>query len=342
MAHIAILTIPARGHVLPTIDLVDELTRRGHRVTYLAPEGWTAAAEKHGARAVHYASTLRPTAGRPVSPGEFAAWLPFVLLNESETVLPQLRAALGGDVPDLLVADRTAYVTARVLSAGWKRPTVVLATSFAANEHWSIATATGQQTVLDPEHPAYRALSEKLGPHGLTVEEMTRAIADHTVVTVPREFQYRAETFGDEFTFTGPLLRTRLSHPRRRRPGTVYLSMGTAFTDRPEIARAVEGLDVTGPGDDQLDVLSEADVFVTHAGMGSVLEGLWYGVSLVCVPWSTEQRLVAERVEQLGLGRVVEPAGIRAALTGKPLGSSDFVRASPGAPAAADALERLL
>ena len=88
MAHIALLTIPATGHVLPTLDLVAELTSRGHRVTYLAPAGWTSRAEQAGARAVTYRSTLtsRPTTiDRDAA--ELAAWLPFVLLNEEGRVV---------------------------------------------------------------------------------------------------------------------------------------------------------------------------------------------------------------------------------------------------------------
>jgi UDP:flavonoid glycosyltransferase YjiC (YdhE family) len=32
--HVAFVSIPAHGHVNPTLPLVAELVRRGHRVTY--------------------------------------------------------------------------------------------------------------------------------------------------------------------------------------------------------------------------------------------------------------------------------------------------------------------
>jgi len=32
--HISFITAPAPGHVYPTLPLVQELTRRGHRVSY--------------------------------------------------------------------------------------------------------------------------------------------------------------------------------------------------------------------------------------------------------------------------------------------------------------------
>ena len=33
-AHIAMVSIPAHGHVHPSLEVIRELVRRGHRVTY--------------------------------------------------------------------------------------------------------------------------------------------------------------------------------------------------------------------------------------------------------------------------------------------------------------------
>jgi MGT family glycosyltransferase len=48
--------------------------------------------------------------------------------------------------------------------------------------------------------------------------------------------------------------------------------------------------------------LKRAAVFITHAGMNSVQEGLYFGVPLILVPQQTEQSFVALRAEQLGVG----------------------------------------
>ena len=53
---------------------------------------------------------------------------------------------------------------------------------------------------------------------------------------------------------------------------------------------------------DQIAVLSQADVFLTHCGMNSVNESLYYKVPLVMYPQTSEQDGVATRVEQLGAG----------------------------------------
>ncbi len=53
---------------------------------------------------------------------------------------------------------------------------------------------------------------------------------------------------------------------------------------------------------DQMAVLSIADAFITHCGMNSVSEGLYYKVPLVLFPQTPEQGAVARRTEELGAG----------------------------------------
>jgi UDP:flavonoid glycosyltransferase YjiC (YdhE family) len=50
-------------------------------------------------------------------------------------------------------------------------------------------------------------------------------------------------------------------------------------------------------------------LFVTHGGMNSVHEGLYYDVPLVLAPQQTEQRVVSLRVEALGAGVMLRRQG---------------------------------
>jgi MGT family glycosyltransferase len=66
------------------------------------------------------------------------------------------------------------------------------------------------------------------------------------------------------------------------------------------------------PSVPQLEVLQQTTAFVTHGGMNSVMEALWYGVPLVVVPQMAEQAITARRVEELGLGLALEKSAVTA------------------------------
>jgi MGT family glycosyltransferase len=109
----------------------------------------------------------------------------------------------------------------------------------------------------------------------------------------------------------------------------VYVSLGTIHNERPGFyAAVVEGLRTlpcrvlvaTGPKFDlactadvperfrmvpftpQLEVLQQASVFISHAGMNSLNESLYFGVPLLLVPQTVEQEVNARRVRSLGAG----------------------------------------
>jgi MGT family glycosyltransferase len=56
----------------------------------------------------------------------------------------------------------------------------------------------------------------------------------------------------------------------------------------------------------QLEILSRADLFISHGGMNSTMESLRFGVPLVVVPQMWEQEMNGRRAQELGLGRVLD------------------------------------
>ena len=55
----------------------------------------------------------------------------------------------------------------------------------------------------------------------------------------------------------------------------------------------------------QLDILQREDLFITHAGMNGVQEGLYYGVPMVFVPQQMEQFINARIAEAKGVGIII-------------------------------------
>ncbi len=95
-SHIAFFNVPAVGHVYPTLAVVAELVRRGHRVTYTTIEKRRPVIEATGATALTYRS-LRPADSAPgLPPPKRTGYISQTLLNfllEAETALDQLGPA---------------------------------------------------------------------------------------------------------------------------------------------------------------------------------------------------------------------------------------------------------
>jgi MGT family glycosyltransferase len=165
------------------------------------------------------------------------------------------------------------------------------------------------------------------------------------LVFLPKEFQVASETFDDSrFAFVGPGTGPSGEGPRYPAPepswtppgngrNVVLLSLGSSHTPgQAEFLRScvheladspwhlVVALghrvcaDELGPqaGNVEVhqwlhypDVLRHASAFVTHGGMGSLMTSLTSGVPVVLVPWHLDQRVIARRAAELGLGRAL-------------------------------------
>jgi MGT family glycosyltransferase len=171
-----------------------------------------------------------------------------------------------------------------------------------------------------------------LRQHGYPVDKLTDLLQNDdrtdTIVYTAREFQPQGETFPrDCYAFVGPSLPAGIAETEKKARPLVYISLGTVLHQNPDFYRscaaALGELDMdvvvsVGAGNDfpgavpsnfrtaervdQLAVLSRADAFVTHCGMNSASEAIWFGVPTVLFPQQSEEEAVAGRMEELGLG----------------------------------------
>lgn len=343
-AHIGFFTIPAHGHVNPTLGLITELVSRGHRVSYAVTDALVAPVVEAGATPVRYTSLLpgSPTAARQEWPDdEVEARLMF--LEETKFVVPQLEAAFAADLPDLVIYDLPDFL---VLAEKWGVPALQLCPTHVYTEDL--------ESVLDmtptPEKRAVeRAYDEYFAEQGLALTHEVLVHPRRCIVTIPRSFQYFGDTASDVYTFVGPMLTERASQGDWQAPDdrpVLVISLGSAYNDRLDFfqrcLRAFADLDwhvvmSVGRSVDpaelgevpanfevhqwipQLRVLSQASAFITHAGMGGTMEGLHHGVPLIAVPQAADQFMNAARIEELGLGvrldsQTATPEQLRAAL----------------------------
>ncbi|MGV0578542.1 macrolide family glycosyltransferase [Mycolicibacterium elephantis] len=387
MSHIAVCVSAGTGHVNPTLGVAEELLARGHRVTYAATTEHSARVADVGARLVPYRSTM----GGPEPPPQFTAEdfhrATHAALREAESVLPQVLSGFRGEEPDLVLHDATVAWWGRMAAAAWDVPVVACWPNFVGNRHWSL----NRYVKINPAHPKLLLMLWRVHRvarrHGLTALNLLQAAgADAQLVFLPRAFQFAGETFGPPYEFVGPCLTERPSDGTWEPPTdreVVLVSLGTAYHDRIDFFRACVTAFADAPwhvvlaiGDKvdpaalgptpphvevrrtvpQLQVLHHASAFVSHAGMGSTMEALSFGVPIVAVPQMTEQQANADRIAQLGLGVRLSPNDVgaerlRAAVsdvTSSPALAEnlrhmqDEIRSAGGAPAAADAIERAL
>ncbi|MEV0456685.1 macrolide family glycosyltransferase [Catellatospora methionotrophica] len=348
--HIAFFNIPALGHVTPTLALVEELTRRGHRVSYACVEQRRPLLEAVGATVRSYRS-LRPadsdpTVRAPARSGYLGQTL-LSFLDEAVNAWAQLAAGYRADPPDLIVYDRMAFA-GRVLAAQLNVPTVQLWPMLVSNEYWSLAQLPDAVDPTDPALLTYHVKLESfLAAHcpDLDPAQFLTPVPHRHLSFYPRAFQPAGELFDSSYRFVGPCLRRTSGRWRPPADGPLVLvTLGTIYNADPGFYRCAieafagtpwhvvlavgERIDVGALGRlpsnmelhrvvPQLDVLAHATALACHAGMGGIMEAMAFGVPVLAVPQTLEQEANAARVEELALGVRTAPAGLTPAVLGQ-------------------------
>ena len=387
MATIVFFCIPAHGHTNPTLNVVRELTARGHRVVYYSYDEFREKIEDAGAEFISCNGNdaqLHLTKEEGAKIGADLALSTRVLVDTTLSLDEPVCRAMERLRPDCIVADSMA-VWGKAVAKKLGIPFVCSTTTFAFNkESAKIMPHSLRETLsMILSLGKVNAQVKRLRQAGYPVKSVLDLIGSDesvpTVVYTSPLFQPCAETFPEHFAFVGPSIRPARSQVAKTGEKLVYISMGTVNNDMLPLYRAcvqaVKGTlwqVILSVGDqvdreelgtlpdnvavfssvDQIAVLQKADVFLTHCGMNSASEGLYFGVPLVMLPQTSEQSGVAVRAEQLGAGlrlRKTTPDAIRAALekamddpsyreNAEKIGAS--FRASGGAKAAADCIER--
>ena len=341
MRKIVFFCIPAHGHTNPTLGVVRELIARGHEVWYYSYEMFREKIESAGAVFVSCDDFDMEQKLPPKDAARVGKDLAF-----STKILVDTTLALDGKVcadmerlrPDCIVTDSmAAWGKAVALKLGI--PFVISNTTFAFNRHSAkiMKQSFGEMLNMILSMPKISKDIKRLQRRGYRVRNVLDLIGSdesaHTVVYTSPEFQPRSETFSDKFAFVGPSVRPAAGVFEKTREKLIYISMGTvnndmmplyrrciaALADTPyQVVMSVGNLIPIGEfGEvpkhisvcahvDQIAVLEQADVFLSHCGMNSVSESLYFGVPLVMLPQTSEQKGVAERVKQLGAGLMLD------------------------------------
>ena len=337
MSKIVFFCIPAHGHTNPTLGVVRELVSRGHQVWYYSYNMMREKIESAGATFVscdNYDMEQRLLPKDAVRLGKDLAFSIRILVDTTLALDDKVCREMEELKPDCIVADSMALwgkAVARKLGI----PFVSSTTTFAFNQHSAKVMEQGIGDLIKMIFSILKTTKQikRLQSKGYPVKNILDIIANddntHTIVYTSTEFQPCSETFSDKYAFVGPLVRPAIVKVEKKRDKLIYISMGTVNNDMMDLYKrclsafadtdyqvimsvgnlvSIEEFGVLPENIsvfthvDQIAVLQQADVFVSHCGMNSVSESLYFGVPLIMLPQTAEQDSVAERVYQLGAG----------------------------------------
>ncbi|WP_262391270.1 hypothetical protein [Nocardiopsis sp. CNR-923] len=215
MSHILFVNVAERGHVYPTLTVVEELVRRGHRVSYTGTPEVSDQLVSAGADVVPYRSAIAEADPAEVfARDDDGAAAHLMYLEENTAILRAAGEAFPDEHPDLLVYGDFPVIAGQALASRWNLPAVRSSAAFASDEIYSFSRDLVESAgFADPlTMPRFRAhLADLLAREGMeaTVEECWNHVEEANLVFVPRSFQIQGPRFDDRFAFVGPCLGDR-------------------------------------------------------------------------------------------------------------------------------------
>ena len=347
MATLVFFNHPAYGHTNPTLPLVTELVRRGERVSYYSSEDFQQAIEQTGATFRSYGETFPFDAAR-ASENQFTVFLEH--LQASKLILERLLPYIRAERPDAILYDQLAVwgpYLAQILNA----PTICSVSMFVITPRMLLSDPAQIRnrlisgSLVQQMRTLAAQISATYHVRNVSIFDMANNQGQLNIVYTSRAFQPDSSSFDDTYKFVGPSLLPRATAPAfpyerldPERP-LIYISLGTLFNAQPEFYRHVLAAFVQSryqivlslgyktplaalgdipanfivqPSVPQLDILQRAALFITHGGMNSVSEALYYGVPLLSIPQSADQPWVTRRVVQLGAGKMLRRSHVHA------------------------------
>ena len=334
---VVFFNIPAHGHTNPTLGVVKELIKNNHEVHYYSYENMKEKIEESGANFIACDKFDSQTKLTNEDKEKIAKDLVFstnlivdMTLNLDDAILKEMQELK----PDIIIGDSMAF-WGKLIAQKLNIPFISSTTTFAFNKYSArVMKQDGPGLFqLIKSIPKINKSLDRLRQKGYEVKNMLDIIGNDektsTIVYTSKYFQPYSETFNENYIFIGPVLRDKYEIIEKIEIPTIYISLGTVNNNnklfyencfkafRDENVRVImsvgEDINTENLGEipsnfivkrhvDQISVLEVADIFITHCGMNSVSEALYYGIPLVLFPQTTEQKGVANRIKELGAG----------------------------------------
>ncbi|OAS17714.1 macrolide family glycosyltransferase [Paenibacillus oryzisoli] len=341
MSTVLFLNGPASGHVYPTLGVVQELIAEGEQVVYVSGEEFRDMIERIGATFVSYENFLHQD--DPFRTNKHYLSLVIKILSSYDTILPCITQLAEQYSFDYIIHD-SMYGCGNVAADWLGIPNIATCTSFVLAERL-LNDNSGNRTKLKDNlllMKEFSTLSKRIWStypirQKVNINEIFFNEGKLNLVFTSEYFQPQSETLESHYQFVGSILTDRheppLSLKRKNQQKLIYISMGTMFNNVHSfyqmcfeafasldihvvlsVGKRIDMKDLLNIPDNftvlpfvsQLQVLKEADLFITHGGMNSVNESLYYGVPLLVIPLAADQPIVASRIADLGAGKQLD------------------------------------
>lgn len=325
--NLLMVNLPFSGHTNPTLELAHILVQLGHDVTYINAPDWQDKIEKTGAHFIpydHYPDSLSERQKKVKS------W----------SAAYQTVSRIGKHY-DCLIYEML-FFPGKALADRLNLPAYRLFSTFSLNEKIlkEFGETGGYYLTSLFRFPLLRAfISKKLQKaFQLAYDDLAQEISLNTpalnfTYTI-RDFQIDAKAFDDQhYKYVGPSIdrpdELSFDFTPFKNP-IIYISLGTllnrsvsffkkcikAFENEPysiiislgnKIKKEQLGTIPANihiyPFVPQLQILERASLFLTHGGMNSVNEAIYYGCPMLVIPVGNDQPRVAQQVADLHLGK---------------------------------------
>ncbi|TVY11082.1 macrolide family glycosyltransferase [Paenibacillus cremeus] len=341
MARVLFINAGSEGHINPTIGVVQELIARGEEVVYFCMEAFRERIEQTGAvvRTLDGQKFIQAfiSGGRNYVLERING-----LLLTADIVIPSVLEQIQGEHFDYIIHDSMfgcGRILAQMLKLPAISSCTSFAQSQASfdamlEDLFLNVPAEMVQPIYDQFQRLTASVKEKYDVEIHSPYEVFCNPAMLTLVYTTREFQPNGEAFDLTYKFVGPSISPRfaaesfdLTAIQGKHP--IYISLGTVFnqavdfyklcfealgdTEHKVVLSIGSRTQVTDLGDvpsnfivknyvPQMDVLQHSKLFITHGGMNSTHEGLYYGVPLIVIPQSADQPIIAGQVAKIGAG----------------------------------------
>ena len=336
MKSIMFFCIPAHGHHNPTFPVVKELVNRGNTVRFYSFNEFKEKVEATGATFISCDAYLSEVEKEVESGEKTMSTIDMTIVDLQTTA--KMDHFLHNEVeefkPDVIVSDSVCF-WGKLTARKYKIPMVVSTTTFAFNKQSASYMKSSFAEIMDLIKGQKRVNAElkNLEQYGYHEKSIMPLVQNDnytdTIVYATEKYQPFSNTFSKHYAFVGPSVFSDYLPDKKNQRPLVYISLGTVVSNKPDFykkciealrnenvdviiscGRVVDPQSLNGLAENvkvystvnQLEVLSKANVFLTHNGMNSTSESLYTATPMVLFPQTNEQRAVARRAKEMGAG----------------------------------------